>query len=119
MLAADGRFDQAQLLVDNMRQPVQSGDAVASSYSNAALPAAIAAVAHRKKEYRKVIDTLMPARFRLVQMGGSHAQREVFLLILADALQAEGEQVLLDKLSADLQAAGFADVMAHRITSPH
>jgi len=119
VLAADGRFDKAQLLIDNMRQPLQSGLTVASSYSNAALPAAIAAVAHRKKEYRKVIDTLMPARFRLVQMGGSHAQREVFLLILADALQAEGEQVLLRKLSADLQATGFADVMAHRITSPH
>ena len=58
----------------------------------------------------------MPARYRLVQMGGSHAQRELFLLMLADALQAEGEQALLDNLAADMESIGFADIMAHRIT---
>ena len=57
----------------------------------------------------------MPVRYRLVQMGGSHAQREVFLLMLADALQREGEFDLLQKLSVDLQDTGFADIMAKRI----
>ena len=117
VLAADGRFDKAYELIDSMHQISQAGVGLSASYHNAALPAAIAAVAHRKNDNRKVIDTLMPARFRLVQMGGSHAQRELFLLILADAIQSEGEQALLDKLSADIEATGFADIMAHRITA--
>jgi len=116
VLAADGRFDKADELIDSMRQVSQSGIDLSASYFNAALPAAIASVAHRKKDNRKVIDTLMPARYRLVQMGGSHAQRELFLLMLADALQAEGEQALLDNLAADMESIGFADIMAHRIT---
>lgn len=57
----------------------------------------------------------MPVRRRLVQMGGSHAQREVFLLMLADALQHEGEFDLLQKLSGELQDTGFAEIMASRI----
>ena len=69
----------------------------------------------RRRDYRQVIDLLMPVRHRLVQMGGSHAQREVFLLMLADALQHEGEFDLLRKLSVDIQDTGFADIMAHRI----
>jgi len=116
VLAADGRFDKANALIDSMHKVSQACVGLSSSYHNAALPAAIAAVAHRKKDNRKVIDTLMPARFRLVQMGGSHAQRELFLLILADAIHSEGEQALLNKLSADIESTGFADVMAHRIT---
>jgi len=88
---------------------------IAGSFGNAAIPAAVASVAHRKLDYRQVINTLMPVRHRLVQMGGSHAQREVFLLMLADALQHEDEFDLLQKLSVDLQDTGFADIMAHRI----
>ncbi len=117
VLAADARFDQAQQLISNMRHAAQSVDSGAAGFINAAIPAAMASVAHRKKDYRKVINLLMPARYRLHQMGGSHAQREVFLLMLADALKHEGEDRLLNKLSQDLHATGFEEVMADRILS--
>lgn len=115
VLAADQRFSQAQELIDKMSEASLSGSTIAASFSNAAIPAAMAALAHRKKDYRGVINTLMPVRYRLVQMGGSHAQREVFLLMLADAMQREGESDLLQKLSIDLRETGFEDVMAERI----
>ena len=115
VLAADQRFDEVQQLIDTMRAAIAAGGSVASSFSNAALPSAMASVAHRKKDYRRVIELLMPVRYRLVQMGGSHAQREVFLLILADALQREGQTTLLSKLSADLKETGFDEIMANRI----
>ncbi len=115
VLAADNRFEQAQELIANMSVASAAGGSLAGSFSNAAVPAAVASVAHRRRDYRQVIDLLMPVRHRLVQMGGSHAQREVFLLMLADALQHEGEFDLLRKLSVDIQDTGFADIMAHRI----
>ena len=117
VLAADQQFDKAAELIDSMRQMSRAGKSLSAGYHSAALPAALAAVAHRKREYGKVIETLMPARYQLVQMGGSHAQREVFLLILADALQAQGDTALLKKLSADFVATGFADIMANRIVA--
>ncbi len=115
VLAADGRFGKAQELIDNMRAVTQTPNAVVGGYVNAALPAAVASIAHRKNDYRQVIDLLMPARYQLVQMGGSHAQREVFLLLLADALLREGEMEMLTLLSSDLQETGFSDIMANRI----
>ena len=115
VLAADQRFDQAQSLIDQLSRAAASGSSTAAGFGNAALPSAIAAVSHRKQDYRTVINTLMPVRYRLVQMGGSHAQREVFLLMLADALQREGEADLLRKLSADLTETGFEEIMAARI----
>ncbi len=115
VLAADGRFSQTQELIDNMQATTRTHSATVGGYVNAALPAASASVAHRKNDYRKVIDLLMPARYQLVQMGGSHAQREVFLLLLADALLKEGEVDMLNLLSSDLQETGFSEIMAHRI----
>ena len=115
VLAADERFAQAQSLIDCMSEASLNGSSLAAGFGNAAVPAAVAAVAHRKCDYRKVINTLMPLRYRMQQMGGSHAQREVFMLMLADALQREGEADLLQKLSLDLRETGFEDVMAQRI----
>ena len=115
VLAADHRFYEAQALINSLTESSRSGSSIAASFGNAAIPAAIASVAHRQKDYRKVIDTLMPVRYRLDQMGGSHAQREVFLLMLADALQKEGESDLLAKLSLDLRETGFEEIMAKRI----
>ena len=115
VLAADNRYEQAQELIATMSDASAAMDSIAGGFSNAAVPAAVASVAHRKQNYRQVIASLMPVRYRLVQMGGSHAQREVFLLMLADALQREGEFDLLQKLSVDLQDTGFADIMAKRI----
>ncbi len=117
VLAADQRFNQAQSLIEQMTLASASGSSIASSFVNAAIPAAEAAIAHRKRDYRAVINILMPVRYRLVQMGGSHAQREVFMLMLADALQQEGESDLLQKLSADLTDTGFDEIMARRILS--
>ena len=115
VLAADERFAQAQSLIDCMSEASLNGSSIAAGFGNAAVPAGVAAVAHRKGDYRKVINILMPLRYRMQQMGGSHAQREVFMLMLADALQREGEADLLQKLSLDLRETGFEDVMAQRI----
>jgi len=115
VLASDQRFEKAQQLIDYMQQASVAGQGLSPSFGNAAVPAAIASVAHRKKDFQQVIEILMPVRYRLVQMGGSYAQREVFMFILADAIQKVGDSALLSRLSADLQETGFSEIMANRI----
>ena len=49
------------------------------------VPLAEALVASMRGEYARVVEVLAPIRERIVEIGGSHAQREVFTDILLDA----------------------------------
>jgi hypothetical protein len=82
-------------------------------YALAVLPASEAAVAHRKGEHQRVIDILMPARRNLWQMGGSHAQRDLFFQLLVDSAVKLGRREILDLLLFELGAIGF-DHLAER-----
>ena len=91
ILAATGRFAEAEGLVSSMKDFAgRSSGTFAPRYAAASVPAAEAAIAHRRAEHQKVVDVLLPARHMLWQMGGSHAQRDLFFLILADAVMKLG-----------------------------
>ena len=53
-----------------------------------------AMVAWRAKDHARVLERLAPARKRLQQVGGSHAQRDLFTLILLDSAQRSGDKSL-------------------------
>jgi len=55
-----------------------------------AVPAVEGLLAYSKEDYRRAVDCLWPIRDRIVGIGGSHAQREVFVDILADACLRAG-----------------------------
>ena len=76
-------------------------------YALAVLPASEAAVAHRRGEHQRVIDILMPARRNLWQMGGSHAQRDLFIQLLVDSAVKLGRRDILSLLLYELGAVGF------------
>jgi hypothetical protein len=76
----------------------------------AALPASEAAVAHRKGEHQRVIDILMPARRNLWQMGGSHAQRDLFFQLLVDSAVRMERRDILALLLEELGAIGFGHI---------
>ena len=110
ILAAAGRFDEAQTLLASMRDfAAADSGTLGPRYAVAAFPAAEAAIAHRKGDHARVVDLLMPVRRMLWQMGGSHAQRDLFFLLLADAARALGRADVLAIVLADIAAAGFAD----------
>ncbi len=75
----------------------------------AVIPAAQAAIAHRKSDHQRVVDLLMPVRHQLWQMGGSHAQRDLFFLLLADSAKALGRGDLLAIVLDDVAWAGIAN----------
>ena len=78
-LAAAGRFDEANELVDKIREFIaQEGGQMSARYAAAVLPSSEAAIAHRKGDYQQVIDCMLAVRRSLWQMGGSHAQRDIF-----------------------------------------
>jgi tetratricopeptide (TPR) repeat protein len=113
ILAATGRFEEAGALVRSMRAfAAQDKGTFGPRYHVASIPAAEAAIAHRKGEHQRVTDTLMPARQMLWQMGGSHAQRDLFFLLLADSASKLGRNDLLGIILDDIEQSGFSDPAA-------
>ena len=116
-LMGAGRQTQAAELLDQMRAFAAGGQGtsqgtLALRYAAAAIPAAEAAIAHRRGDYPGVLAALMAHRRSLWQMGGSHAQRDLFFQILADAAARCGRQDVLRILLADASAIGFAHLGA-------
>ncbi len=110
ILAATGRFEQAEVLIGSMRAfAIADQGTLGPRYSAAAIPAAEAAVAHRKGDHQRVVDLLMPVRHQLWQMGGSHAQRDLFFLLLADSAKALGRADLAAIVLDDVAWAGIVD----------
>ncbi|MGI9388075.1 MAG: tetratricopeptide repeat protein [Methyloligellaceae bacterium] len=110
ILAAAGRFEEAgQLLCAMKTFAAEDRGTFGPRYAIAAIPAAKAAIAHRKGTHQRVVDLLMPARRMLWQMGGSHAQRDLFFLILADSAARLGRKDLFEIVLGDIEHAGFAD----------
>lgn len=53
-----------------------------------------AVVAWRAKDHKRVVERLAPVRKDLWRLGGSHAQRDLFVLILLDSARRTGERGL-------------------------
>ncbi len=115
ILAAAGRFDAAERLVASMRSFAEHDEGTfGPRYRAAAIPAAQAAIAHRRSEFDKSVDAFLPARRMIWQMGGSHAQRNLFQLIFVDAARRAGRKDAIALALADAEASGFTEV-AERI----
>ena len=111
VLAATGRFDSAQELLDSMRSRYQDGlGSVALSYNDAGIPACEAVLAHRHRNYGEVLSRLMPVRHDLPLMGASHAQRDVFYQLLVHAADQEGQGRLRAELLREVEQIGFREV---------
>jgi len=78
-------------------------------YHGSAVPAAIAAIAHRRGAYDKVVETLMPVRHAIADMGGSHAQQDLFYQILVDAALKVGDTTLSKQLIHEIEQIGFTE----------
>lgn len=106
LLAAERRDDHALVFVDMhyVMALVASGDVPAVNafmescerfastnvtegrvMSHVGLPLARAVIAHRRGDYADAVAHLLPVRERVREIGGSHAQRDVFEQLLIDA----------------------------------
>lgn len=110
ILAATGRFEEAERLMASMRAFADEDKGTfGPRYQMASIPAAEAALAHRRGDHQAVLDKLLPVRHQLWQMGGSHAQRDLFFLILADSILKLDRADLIPIILDDIERAGFSD----------
>ena len=69
--------------------------------SEIGIPLARGLVDYRRGHYDSAIKSLLPIRYALPRIGGSHAQRDLFLMILLDAALRDGRTELARSLSAE------------------
>ena len=110
-LEAAGFPGEADDLVGQMRGFIaEDRSALGPRYALAALPAGEAALAHRRGQHQRVLDLLLPARRNLWQMGGSHAQRDLFFQLLVDSARHLKRPDLLSLLLEEIDGIGFGHV---------
>jgi hypothetical protein len=68
-----------------MHRTAADGTELAPIYRDIGLPVLLAMIAFHRGAYTQAVEHLLPARFDLWKMGGSHAQRDVIDFTLAEA----------------------------------
>ena len=112
-LAAAGRRGRAEEALAEIRAFADDHGTYGPRNRAATLPAAEAVTAHREDDHDRVLTLLLPARRAFWQMGGSHAQRDVFTQILADSARRLGRTDVLAILLDEIKSTGF-DRIAER-----
>lgn len=112
-LAMSGRTQEATAILSSMRAFAETNrdDAVtlAPVYRDAAIPVAEAILAYASKNYGRVVEIMRDARYHMVPLGGSWAQRDVWVRMLLDAALRDEQY--------DLARALFAERTADNPTS--
>ncbi|MEJ2432938.1 MAG: tetratricopeptide repeat protein [Pseudolabrys sp.] len=89
-LCRDGRLDAAERLLASFNAfATTRGNSTAATMQPAAIPVAEAMLAYAKGDYRTAIEKLATSRYRWQLVGASHAQRDLFtILLIASAEKA-------------------------------
>jgi len=120
VLAATGQFDKADEMLASMRERFSDGSgSIALAYIAAGIPACESVLAHRRRDYKKVLKILGAARHDLALMGASHAQRDVLYHLLVHAASEEGRDALRSIYLQDIARIGFCDVPARAAYRRH
>ncbi len=117
-LAATGRAEAADRFLAALRE-VAADTALwtAPAIADVILPICDAALAHRQGDYARVVELLAPRREAIRPLGGSNAQRDLFIQMLVDAAMKSGRRDIVDDIIAreaqtravpPLERAGYA-----------
>ena len=89
-LAAEGRMETAEDMIDSMAAHAAASPAMASTiFGDIAAPLCAAILAYSCGDFDKVVDLLMPRRYDLRYLGGSVAQQDIFhRLLVSGAVRA-------------------------------
>jgi hypothetical protein len=85
---------EAAVLLRNIEQyAARAPDAVRATWQQVCLPASRGLLAHARGEHARAVEELGQALPRLIAIGGSHAQRDLFAQVYLDALIRSGQLV--------------------------
>jgi hypothetical protein len=113
-LAAAGRDEAARRLLAALGAAGEADDTLATVHAAVTRPLAAAVLAHRRGEWAAALDYLFPVRNDLHRLGGSHAQRDVFRQMLADAAARAGRTDALRIVLAEERAHRALPLAARR-----
>ena len=104
-LTMAGRREVARAMLDSMRDFANAHTdgtvTMAATYRDAAIPVAEAIMAHGAHDHARVIEIMISARYRMVTLGGSWAQRDVWERMLINAALKDGQHGLARALLAE------------------
>ena len=104
-LTMSGQLDAAREILASMRNYVAENDGKRATlvdvYKNAGIPVAESIIAYVTKDYARVVEVMSAARYRMVPLGGSWAQRDVWLRMLIDAAIQDGQHSYARALLAE------------------
>src|SRR5258707_7187644 len=89
-LAATGRDEAAQRMLDAMRAFSHGRETIAPIVGEVALPVGEAVLAHRRGQYSRAIDLMRPVLDDMHRLGGSHAQQDVLNQLFLDSAVKAG-----------------------------
>jgi tetratricopeptide (TPR) repeat protein len=92
-LARAGRSEADELLREVEAFAPRAPELTRAAWQRVAVPACRGLLAHARGEYTRAVDELGIALPRLLEIGGSHAQRDLFEQVYIDALVNSGRLV--------------------------
>ena len=104
-LAMDGRRDAARDLLASLRAAGEADGTLAPIYREVAVPVAEAILAYATGDHATVVARMLDVRHHMVPLGGSWAQRDVWLRMLIDSALRDGRDSLARALLAERTAA--------------
>jgi tetratricopeptide (TPR) repeat protein len=103
-LAADGRFEAAQRMLEAMARDAAGNTAHARLLREVALPVCRAVLAHRQGDHAQAVAHMRAVLPDMPRLGGSHAQQDVLEQLFLDAAVSAGladdAALLLDRVRA-------------------
>jgi len=84
-LAATGRFEAAQRMLEAMRDFAQGPGSLRRLVGEIALPVTEAVLLHARGDYARAVTAMRPVLGTMHQLGGSHAQQDVLEQLYLDA----------------------------------
>src|SRR6266542_1066481 len=100
-LAATDREEAAERFLGALREAAaDTASWTAPAIADVILPACEAALAHRRGDCVRVVELLAPRREQIRLLGGSNAQRDLFVQMLADAaMKASRRDIVAEVIS--------------------
>ncbi len=107
-LAAGNELEAAEAFVDALRAELATDwnpqDTYLQVASHIGLTLAKAMIAYQQGDHGRVVELLLPVRYRVQRIGGSHAQRDLFAQVLIDAALQSNQHALARSLLAERSA---------------
>jgi hypothetical protein len=112
-LAAAGRGEAAQRLLEAMREFGDQAGTLAPIVSRLAVPVSEAVLAHRQGRYSQAVDFMEPILGDMCLLGGSHAQQDVLEQLYLDSALRAGRK----PKGHNLLTRPVSDKFSHRSTT--